>query len=67
MLHLRSTNKEFSANERTFSMAQFIISREEEIMTPQEIREAVKLLEKQLHSGIISYNEFEAKINKIMA
>lgn len=35
-------------------------------MTPQEMREAVKLLQKQLHSGIISYNEFEIKINEIM-
>jgi len=27
-------------------------------MTPQEMREAVKLLEKELHQGIITYNEF---------
>ena len=36
-------------------------------MTPQEMLEAVKLLEKELHQGIITYNEFETKINKIMA
>ena len=42
------------------------MTKQGEIMTPQEMRKAVKLLEKELHQGIITYNEFEAKIDEIM-